>query len=281
MAHCIAPLCDKDHAHEVEGKPLCQTHYDAVMLMEAEVDKFCKIPLEDLVDDAGKEVVTLTASQNLHKRVIARRAELKAFVEAGKHTEAKAKKAAEKGKKKMGKSDVAAAVGGDDVPQTVVQRGVAAAKHYGKTGSIRIVASQLVKQSRPLIVNLLTAQFGKKDKTFATKLIAMLETPFGQAIHGWILSFILGFIPQNVKDRVPQLDLIVEELRVAGVAVAGDAIADMIVGPLMQLAQMYLANEDGVREQTDAVIESLGSAPAPANEVVIENAVKAPLAAAA
>lgn len=279
MAHCIAPLCEKDHAHEIEGKPLCQTHYDAVQLLEGEVEKYCAIPLEDLVDDDGKEIMTLSAAQSMHKRVIARKAELKAFVEAGKHKEAKAAKKAAKGKKNMSdkKADVAAAVGGDDGDQTLVQKGVAIAKHYGSAGSVRIVARQLVTQTRPLVVDQLTKHFGKKDKGFAKKLDDMLSSPLGTAFHSLILSFLLQALPQSFQEKAPYLSRVIEELRVSAVADAGNLIADMVVGPLADLARMYLASADEISAGSLNILTDT----APANDVVVETVAAAPKAAAA
>lgn len=281
MAHCIAPMCEKDHVHEIEGKPLCQVHYDMVKLIEDEVDKYCKIPLEDLVDDEGKEVITLSAAQNLHKRVIARRAELKAFVEAGKHTEAKKAKAKGKGKKKMANDKVVDAVGYDDngEDKTIVQKGVAVAKHYASEGSVRIVARQLVAQTRPLIVDLLTKQFGKKDRNFGSKLSMMMETPLGQAFHGIILSFLLNALPAKIKDKAPYLARVVEELRVAAVADAGNMVADMVVGPMMDLARMYFDNAEEIAEGSVGILTDLGTPTE--KEVVVETVTAAPKQAAA
>lgn len=250
MAHCIAPLCEKDHVKEVEGKPLCQQHYDVVMALEAEVDKYCATPLEDLVNDEGVEIYVLSASQSLNKRVIARKAELKAFVEAGKHKEAKAKKAKAKGKKTMAKDAVEAAVGGEyeDEPKTVLQKGVVVAKHYASEGSVRIVAKQLVARTRPILIDLLTKQFGKKDKNFAAKMSMMMESPLGAAFHAIVLSFLINAMPQKLRDKVPYVERVVEELRVSAVADAGNMVAEMILGPLSELATMYFQNAEEITE---------------------------------
>lgn len=271
MAHCIAPLCEKDHVKEVEGKPLCQVHYDHVMTIEADVDKYVNTPLEDLVDDDGKEIYNLSASQELHKRVIAKRAELKAFVESGKYKEAKAKKAKAKGKNKMSKDAVPAAVGGGDgeetEPKTTFQKGVVVAKHYASEGSVRIVAKQIVVRTRPIIVDLLTKQFGKKDKSFGAKLTMMLESPLGTAFHAMILSFLINAMPQKLRDKVPFVERVVEELRISSVADAGNMVADMVLGPLMELASMYFQNAD---EITDAMIGGLQTETQGQKEVVVE-----------
>lgn len=271
MAHCIAPLCEKDHVKEVEGKPLCQQHYDHVMTIEADVDKYVNTPLEDLVDDDGKEIYNLSASQELHKRVIAKRAELKAFVDAGKHKEAKAKKAKAKGKNKMSKDAVQAAVGGEDEgePKTTFQKGVVVAKHYASEGSVRIVAKQIVVRTRPIIVDLLTKQFGKKDKSFGAKLTMMLESPLGTAFHAMILSFLINAMPQKLRDKVPFVERVVEELRISSVADAGNMVADMVLGPLMELASMYFQNAEEITEaalggiqtetQKEVVVETIST----------------------
>lgn len=277
MAHCIAPLCEKDHVKEVEGKPLCQQHYDHVMTIEADVDKYVNTPLEDLVDDDGKEIYNLSASQELHKRVIAKRAELKAFVDAGKHKEAKAKKAKAKGKNKMSKDAVQAAVGGEDEgePKTTFQKGVVVAKHYASEGSVRIVAKQIVVRTRPIIVDLLTKQFGKKDKSFGAKLTMMLESPLGTAFHAMILSFLINAMPQKLRDKVPFVERVVEELRISSVADAGNMVADMVLGPLMELASMYFQNAEEITEA------ALGGIQTETQKEVVVETVSTPKQAAA
>lgn len=146
----------------------------------------------------------------------------------------------------------------------------------------RLAGSQFVKLAREPIVALLSRHLAPDDASLRARIAAFLETELGSALLSSLLSVALAAVP------VPQSDVterLARELRVRAMAGAGDVVADVLMGPLRQVAVMYLqgipAAGGGVEGGANTAQAIIGSLPGAANaetlktETVTETAVSA------
>lgn len=106
----------------------------------------------------------------------------------------------------------------------------------------RMAGSQFVKLAKEPIVALLSRHLGPDDASLRGKIAAFLDTELGTAILSGVLSAGLSAMPLPPNDIAPRL---ARELRVRAMATAGDAIADVLMGPLRQVAVLYLQGQPG------------------------------------
>jgi hypothetical protein len=101
----------------------------------------------------------------------------------------------------------------------------------------RMAGSQFIKLAKEPIVALLSRHLGPDDESMRAKIAAFLDTELGTALLSSLLSVGLSALPLPPNDVSQRLS---RELRIAGMARAGDAVADVLMGPLRQVAVMYL-----------------------------------------
>lgn len=101
----------------------------------------------------------------------------------------------------------------------------------------RLAGSQFVKLAKDPLVALLSRQLSPGDESFRARLAVFLDTEVGSAILASLLSVGLSAIPLPNADVTQRLS---RELRVRAMAGAGDVLADVLMGPLRQVAVMYL-----------------------------------------
>lgn len=104
----------------------------------------------------------------------------------------------------------------------------------------RMAGSQFVKLAKEPIVAMLSRHLGPDDASLRGKIAAFLDTELGAALLSGVLSAGLSAMPLPPNDIAPRL---ARELRVRSMATAGDAIADVLMGPLRQVAVMYLQGQ--------------------------------------
>ena len=141
----------------------------------------------------------------------------------------------------------------------------------------RLAGSQFVKLAKEPIVALLSRHLGPDDESMRGKIAAFLDTELGAAILSGVLSAGLSAMPLPPNDVAQRL---ARELRVRSMATAGDAIADVLMGPLRQVAVMYLQGQptapaDPAALPASNLVESLKvAAPAEHVEVPAEGATR-------
>jgi hypothetical protein len=107
----------------------------------------------------------------------------------------------------------------------------------GTDAAWRIAGNQFVKLVKEPSIALLQRNLGvENDASMRVKLAAFLDTELGVALLSALLSAGLGALPTND----PVAGRLARELRVKFMAGAGDALADVLMGPLRQVAVMYL-----------------------------------------
>lgn len=99
----------------------------------------------------------------------------------------------------------------------------------------RTAGSQFVKLARDPIVALLSRHLAPDDLSVRARIAAFLETELGAALLSGVLSTALLTLPQS--DVTAKLG---RELRVRAMAGAGDLVADLLTGPLRQIAVMFI-----------------------------------------
>ena len=106
----------------------------------------------------------------------------------------------------------------------------------------RMAGSQFVKLAKEPIVALLSRHLGPGDESLRGRIAAFLDTELGTAILSGVLSAGLSAMPLPANDISQRLS---RELRVRSMAATGDVIADVLMGPLRQVAVMYLQGQPG------------------------------------
>jgi hypothetical protein len=131
----------------------------------------------------------------------------------------------------------------------------------------RMAGSQFVKLAKEPIVALLSRHLGPDDESLRGRIAAFLDTELGVAILSGVLSAGLSAMPLPPNDISQRLS---RELRVRSMATAGDAIADVLMGPLRQVAVMYLQGQPTSSPASDpaalpasALVDALKVATAP------------------
>jgi hypothetical protein len=133
-----------------------------------------------------------------------------------------------------------------------------AALDEGADAAWRMAGSQFIKLAKEPVVAALSRNLGPGDDALRGKIAAFLDTELGTAMLTALLSVGLSALPKGIggNDLIPNLS---HELRVASMSRAGDAIADVVMGPLRQVAVMYIQGNAG--GATYAELERGGSAP--------------------
>lgn len=106
----------------------------------------------------------------------------------------------------------------------------------------RMAGSQFVKLAKEPIIALLSRHLGPGDESLRGRIAAFLDTELGTAILSGVLSAGLSAMPLPANDISQRLS---RELRVRSMAATGDVIADVLMGPLRQVAVMYLQGQPG------------------------------------
>lgn len=101
----------------------------------------------------------------------------------------------------------------------------------------RLAGSQFVKLAREPIVALLSRHLAPDDPSLRARIAGFLETELGASLLAALLSVGLQALPMGQSEMTSKL---ARELRVKAMAGAGDAVADVLMGPLRQVAVLYL-----------------------------------------
>lgn len=116
----------------------------------------------------------------------------------------------------------------------------------------RLAGSQFIKLTREPLVAFLSRQLGEEgDETMRKKIGDFLNTELGEALVASLLSMGLSMIPQTAAGEIPQR--LAKELRVRAMSEAGDVVADLLMGPLRQVATLYLSNVNAVAQSVAPV----------------------------
>jgi len=107
----------------------------------------------------------------------------------------------------------------------------------------RLAGSQFVKLAREPIVGLLSRHLAPDDPSLRARIAGFLETELGASLLAALLSVGLQALPTGQSDLTSKL---ARELRVKAMAGAGDAVADVLMGPLRQVAVLYLQGTPGI-----------------------------------
>jgi hypothetical protein len=102
----------------------------------------------------------------------------------------------------------------------------------------RLAGKQFLKMTREPIVAFLSRQLGD-DESIKAKVADFLDTDLGEALLASMLSMGLSVLPETTGDIPKRL---ARELRVHAMTDVGDVVADLLMGPLRQVAVMYLQN---------------------------------------
>lgn len=111
----------------------------------------------------------------------------------------------------------------------------------------RTAGSQFVKLARDPIVALLSRHLAPDDASARARIAGFLETELGAALLSGVLSAALMAMPQN--DVTAKLG---RELRVRAMAGAGDVVADLLTGPLRQVAVLFLQGQPAAQGSASA-----------------------------
>jgi len=101
----------------------------------------------------------------------------------------------------------------------------------------RLAGSQFVKLAREPLVALLSRHLGPDDPALRARIAAFLETELGASLLSGVLSLGLAAMPLPAGDVSHKLS---RELRIRAMAGTSDVIADVLMGPLRQVAVTYL-----------------------------------------
>lgn len=101
----------------------------------------------------------------------------------------------------------------------------------------RLAGSQFVKLAREPLVALLSRHLGPDDPALRARIGAFLDTELGASLLSGVLSLGLSAMPLPAGDVSHKL---ARELRVRAMAGTSDVVADVLTGPLRQVAVTYL-----------------------------------------
>jgi hypothetical protein len=110
-------------------------------------------------------------------------------------------------------------------------------EHDAQDAAWRLAGSQFVKLMRDPLVGLLSRHLGPGDDAMRARIAGFLETELGAAILSALLSAALSSMPRAAG---PIPERLARELRVRAMTDAGDVVADLVMGPLRQVASLYL-----------------------------------------
>jgi hypothetical protein len=114
---------------------------------------------------------------------------------------------------------------------------LATLEHDAQDAAWRLAGSQFVKLMRDPLVGLLSRHLGPGDDAMRARIASFLETELGAAILSALLSAALSSMPRAAG---PVPERLARELRVRAMTDAGDVVADLVMGPLRQVASLYL-----------------------------------------
>ena len=108
----------------------------------------------------------------------------------------------------------------------------------------RLAGSQFVKLAKEPLVALLSRHLGPGDDSLRARIAAFLDTEFGFAIVTALLAAGLSAVPAPPGSKAATINAkLARELRVNSMAVAADALADVLAGPMRQVIAMYLSGD--------------------------------------
>jgi len=107
-----------------------------------------------------------------------------------------------------------------------------------KDAGWRLAGKQFIKMTREPLVAFLSKQAGD-TQGIKEKIGAFFDTDLGEALLASMLSMGLSMIPETAGEIPRRL---ARELRIAAMTEVGDVVADLLMGPLRQVAVMYLQN---------------------------------------
>jgi len=123
----------------------------------------------------------------------------------------------------------------------------------------RTAGSQFVKLARDPLAAVLCRHLGPDDPAFRARVAAFLQTELGGSILSAVLSAGLTALPQTAG---PVPERLARELRVRAMSGVGDTLADVLMGPLREVASLYLRDApaplDAPRPVLDARAPVLG-----------------------
>ena len=108
----------------------------------------------------------------------------------------------------------------------------------------RLAGSQFVKLAKEPLVALLSRNLGPGDESLRARIAAFLDTELGFAIVTALLAAGLSAVPAPPGSKAATINAkLARELRVNSMAVAADALADVLAGPMRQVIAMYLSGD--------------------------------------
>lgn len=108
----------------------------------------------------------------------------------------------------------------------------------------RLAGSQFVKLAKEPLVATLSRHLGPDDDSMRARIAAFLDTELGIALLSGVLSAGLSAMPTPPNSQAASINgQLARELRVRSMAATGDLIADVLMGPLRQVAVMYLSGD--------------------------------------
>ena len=119
----------------------------------------------------------------------------------------------------------------------------------------RLAGSQFVKLAREPIVALLSRHLGPDDPSLRGRIAAFLDTEIGASLLSGVLSLGLSAMPLPPGDVSHKL---ARELRIRAMAGTSDVVADVLMGPLRQVAVTYLQGGGRAPEAETAAREPAG-----------------------
>lgn len=142
--------------------------------------------------------------------------------------------------------------------KSLVSKIVDEAKDSAADAAWRTGGRQLVKLTQEPLVALLQRHLDLNDDSARVKIASFLSTDVGKALVGAVLSMGLAVVPGDEKLKAVTQRL-ARELRVESMALMGDLVAEVVMGPLRQVIALYLQDLGGAVEQ--AVPKELAAAP--------------------
>lgn len=105
----------------------------------------------------------------------------------------------------------------------------------------RVAGSQLTKMVREPLVATLSRNLAPGDDAVRARIASFLETEIGGGLLSGMISAGLSAIPAPVGSQAEAINgRLARELRVRSMATVGDALADVLAGPLREVAATYL-----------------------------------------
>lgn len=111
-----------------------------------------------------------------------------------------------------------------------------------EAAAYRIAGSQFVKLAKEPLIALLSRHLGPDDESLRAKIAAFLDTELGTALLAGVLSGGVSALPAPAgSPAATYAPRLARELRVRGMSTVGDQLADVIMGPLREVAVTYLS----------------------------------------